>query len=90
MADNNTFGIVGVIYSIKEALEKEFETISIFRFQVDKDTPTNNLSIEVYMYEVVFPFYIDEKDFEDVPLLIGFMVEHIKREKRSLSGRIAE
>lgn len=83
-------GFVGMTYEMKQALEKEFGAISIFKFQISTDTPANNLGIEVYLGGVVYPFYVDESDFENIPLLTDFMIDHIKREKKILESKAAQ
>lgn len=80
--------VVKTLYDMKAAMEKEFGEVTIFRFQWTESTPPNNMEIEVFNNGMIYPFLVDDSDFEDVPLLIEFMITHIKSQVklRELKG----
>lgn len=79
--------VVSAMYQIKQAIEKEYGKVSVFNLQILDSTPINNIGIDVHLDGVVYPFYVDDSDFEDVPLLIGFMIDHIKVQRGLLKSK---
>lgn len=80
--------IFDIIYDIKQAVGNEFnEPVPIIRFDLTQETPPNNLNVDIYMGDVVYPFLIEKPDLEDVPTLIKFMIDHIKLQREILNTK---
>lgn len=79
-------GIVSTLYRIKKAIEKEYGLVPQFNVEIGQNTPADNLGIDVHLDGVVYPFYVADGDFDDIPLLISFMIEHIEVQRNLLKG----
>ena len=72
-----------LLYELRDFLPENFkDSGSIFRFDLDKETPSENLKLVIVTKGFYYYFIIEDSDFDDLPKLYQLILDHIKTDPR--------